>query len=123
MTILTNPPQPGGRPAATRRYRSGNADETARRTDAWEHETCGEEQARWERETKAEWDARVAIRQANDDAQKVRHALTAAQRVESHDPPAAGIIPEPMRIHDEPAPARRRPRDETVLFAWTDETQ
>jgi hypothetical protein len=168
MTILTNPPQPSERPAATRRYRSGNADETARRTDASEHETCGEEQARWERETKAEWDARVATqRQANDDAQKVRHALTAAQTakpetassrsisspakeqptptersdappgdprsrssevhstfaIESHDPPAAGIIPEPMRIHDEPAAARRRPRDETVLFAWTDETQ
>jgi hypothetical protein len=189
MTILTNPPQPG-RHGATRWYRSGHTDETARHTDAWEHETFEEEQARWERsdpeyariceavrqakekgeqaslsadKTKAEWDARVATeRQADDDAQRVRHALTAARTAkpatassrtvaspateqstptersdappgdprsrssqvhttfpsESHDSPAAGIIPEPVRIHDEAAAARRRQRDETVLFAW-----
>jgi hypothetical protein len=195
MTILTNPPQHLDRHAATRWYRSGHTDETARHTDAWEHETFGEEQARWERrdpeyariceavrqakekdeqaslsadKTKGERDARVATqRHANSDAQKVRHALTAAQTakpetassqtvsspateqstppersdappgdprtrssqvhttfaIESHASRAAGISPEPVRIHDEPAAARRRPRDETVLFAWPDETR
>jgi hypothetical protein len=81
--------------------------ELVRHTEAWEHETFAEEQARWERsdpeyariceevrlarargeeaslradQAKAEWDARVATqRQASDDAQKVRHALKADQ--------------------------------------------
>jgi hypothetical protein len=108
MTILTNPQQPGDRPAAQRWLRSGHADETTRDTDAWEHENFAEEQARWEREdpeyarvceavrqamakgeqaslsadkTKAEWDARVATqRAADDDVRKARHGLTAAQK-------------------------------------------
>ena len=74
-----------------------------RHTDAWEHETFAEEQARWEREdseyaricdevrqartegeeasrcadqAKAEWDARVATqRQANDNAQQAHPVL------------------------------------------------
>jgi hypothetical protein len=86
-------------------YKFGDADEAVRHTDAWEHETFAEEQARWERtdpayariceqvrqakkkgeeasrradQAKAEWDARVATqRQASDDAQKARHALKA----------------------------------------------
>lgn len=82
--------------------RSGDGAAAVRQTDPWEQETFAEEQARWERsdpeyariceevrqardrgeqaslradEVKAEWDARVAPRrQANDDAQKARHA-------------------------------------------------
>ena len=105
MTILQNPPQSGGRHAGKRRYTFGHDDEAVRHTDAWEHETFAEEQARWERsdpeyariceaarqarqsgeeasrradEAKAEWDARVATqRRANDDAQKARHVLSA----------------------------------------------
>jgi hypothetical protein len=194
MTILINPPQHGHRHAARRWYGSGHRDETVRHTDAWEHETFAEEQARWERgdpeyariceavrqakkkgeqaslsadKTKAEWDARVATqRRANDDAQRAHHALTAAQTakpgttssrtgsspaterstpteradappgdprsrsphvhttfaIESRDSPAIGIIPEPVPIHDEPAAARRTPRDVTVLSARPDET-
>ena len=76
----------------------GRRDQAVRYTEAWEHETFAEEQARWERsdpeyarlcaevrqakdrgeeasrradEAKAEWDARVASqRQANDDAER-----------------------------------------------------
>ncbi len=98
MTILQKPPQSGITHAGKRWYRFGDDDEAVRHTDAWEHETFAEEQARWEREdseyariceqvrqakkngeeasrradhAKAEWDARVAPqRQANDDAQK-----------------------------------------------------
>jgi hypothetical protein len=82
-------------------YRFGHADDTVRRTHAWEHETFAEEQARWERsdpeyaricenvrqaqglgeeallradEVKAAWDARVATqRHASDDAEKKAH--------------------------------------------------
>jgi hypothetical protein len=101
MTILTNRRQHRDRHAV----RPGHKGETTRHTDAWEHETFAEEQARWERddpeyaricesvrqakkkgeqaslsadEIKAEWDARVATqRQDNDHAQMARHALTA----------------------------------------------
>jgi hypothetical protein len=195
MTILKSPPQHGDRHAAARWYKSGHAAETTRDTDAWEHETFGEDQARLERgdpeyaricepvrqakdkgeqaslsadKTKAQWDARVACqRAADDDPQKACHALTAAQTVKpqpassrkgsspateqskptepsegpprdprsrssqlhanfaiaSHDSPAAGIIQEPVRIHDDPDAARRRPRDDTVFFSWPDETR
>jgi hypothetical protein len=175
MTILQKPPQSGDRHAGKRRYKFGHDDQVVRHTDAWEHETFAEEQARWERsdpeyariceqvrqakerggeasrradEAKAEWDARVATqRQANDDAQKAHHALKADQTarrqtassrgasspateeptpakrsdaapgdprsgsfhmdttfaIESHYSPAPGIIPEPVRVHDQPA--------------------
>src|SRR5207302_10675704 len=81
-------------------HRFGHGDQAVRYTEAWEHETFAEEQARWERsdpeyariceearqakdrgeeasrradEAKAEWDARVATqRQANDDAQRAQ---------------------------------------------------
>jgi hypothetical protein len=103
MTILQKPPRSGVGHAAKGWYRFGHADEAVRHTDAWEHETFAEEQARWERSdpayariceqvrlakkdgeeasrradhAKAEWDARVAThRQATDDAQKARHRL------------------------------------------------
>jgi hypothetical protein len=83
-------------------HRFGHADNAVRRTEAWEHETFAEEQARWERsdpeyaricddvrrahgageqasvradEAKAAWDARVATRrEASDEAQRARHA-------------------------------------------------
>jgi hypothetical protein len=105
MTILQKPPRSGDRQSGKRRYRFRHAGEAVRRTDAWEHETFAEEQARWERsdpeyariceevrqakksgeeasrradQAKAEWDARVATqRQAEDDAQKADHALRA----------------------------------------------
>ncbi len=103
MTTLQRPRQNGDRHAGKRWHRFGHGDQAVRYTEAWEHETFAEEQARWERgdpdyaricdavrqarhrgteasrravEAKAEWDARVATRrQANDDAQKARHAL------------------------------------------------
>ncbi|MDQ6817555.1 MAG: hypothetical protein M3018_09165 [Actinomycetota bacterium] len=109
MTILQTPPQSGVKHAAKGWCKFGHADEPVRYTDAREHETFAEEQARLERsdpeyariceavreaeqmgeeasrradETKAECDARVAPkRQADDDAQKARHALQADQPV------------------------------------------
>jgi hypothetical protein len=155
MTILEKPP-PSGNPHAARGWHGfGRRDQVVHYTEAWEHETFAEEQARWERgdpdyariceqvrlakerggeaslcaiEAKAEWDARLgAQRQANDDAQKADHALKADQTarrsraasrnssqrrnrrwrttfaMESYDSPAPGIMPEPVRVHDEPA--------------------
>ena len=109
MTILQTPPQNGVNHAAQGWWKFGHANQPVRHTNAWEHETFAEEQARWERSdphyariceavrqakqtgeeasqradgAKAEWDARVATkRQANDDAQKARHALQADQPV------------------------------------------
>jgi hypothetical protein len=105
MTILQVSRQSGDGHAATGWHRFGDGDQAVRHTEAWEHETFAEEQARWEREdleyariceqvrqarerggeasrradeAKAEWDARVARqRQANDDAQRAHHALNA----------------------------------------------
>ena len=107
MTILQKAPKSGNRRSAKGWHKFGHADDAVRHTDAWEHETFAEEQARWERsdpayaricdhvrqardrgeeasrradQAKAEWDARVATqRQASDDAQKTRHALNADQ--------------------------------------------
>jgi hypothetical protein len=101
MTILQKSPQ-SGRHARKGWYRFGRADQAVRHTNAWEHETFAEEQARWERsdpayarlceevrqanergelaardadQAKAEWDARLATqRQAADDAQRADHA-------------------------------------------------
>jgi hypothetical protein len=102
MTILQKLLQSGDGHAARGWHRFGCGDQAVRSTDAWEHETFAEEQARWERndpayaricdevrrartegeeasrradQAKAEWDARVATRrQANDAAQGARHA-------------------------------------------------
>jgi hypothetical protein len=107
MTILRKPRQSGDGRAGMRWYKFGHADEVVRHTEAWEHETFAEEQARWERSDpayarvcedvrrarkkgeeasrradaiKAEWDARAASqRQANDAAQKAHHVLKAEQ--------------------------------------------
>jgi hypothetical protein len=104
MTILQRPRQSGDEHAARGGHSFGDGDQAVRYTEAWEHETFAEEQARWERrdpeyagiceqvrqarerggeasrradEVKAEWDARVAAqRQANDDAERAHHALT-----------------------------------------------
>ena len=109
MTILQKPRHSGDGQPARAWHRFGHGDQAVRYTEAWDHETFAEEQARWERsdpqyariceavrqakqtgeeasqradEAKAEWDARVAPkRQANDDAQKARHALQADQPV------------------------------------------
>jgi hypothetical protein len=182
MTIRQKPPQRGDRHARQGWYTFGHAEEAVRHTEAWEHETFEEEQARWERDdpayariceavrqtkdrgdeaslraddAKAEWDARVATqREANDEAQKERHASnanptpnrrrTATARtvssrrpksrslrssgtsrlvirareghhhmhttfaMESNDSPVPGIMPEPARVHDEPAAPNRR---------------
>ncbi len=98
MTIRQKPLQSGDGHAATVRH-----------TEAWEHETFAEEQARWERsdpayariceavreardgseeasqradQAKGEWDARVATqRDANDDAQRAHHALNPTLRM------------------------------------------
>jgi hypothetical protein len=107
MTILQKPLQSGDGYAVRGWHRFGHGAQPVRHTEAWEHETFAEEQARWERsdreyariceqvrqakkrggeasrradQAKAEWDARVATqRQANDDAQRANHALKAAQ--------------------------------------------
>jgi hypothetical protein len=112
MTVLQKPRQRGDRHAGRRWYEFGHADQAVRHTDAWEHETFAEEQARWERsdpeyariceqvrqarhkseeasrradEAKADWDARVATRRhADDDAQKARHELKAEQSALRH---------------------------------------
>ena len=104
MTTTQKPLQSADGQAAT-----GGGDQAVRHTEVWEHETFAEEQARWERsdpdyariceavrqaardgdeealrlaeQTKGEWDARVATqRDANDDAQRARHALNHAPR-------------------------------------------
>jgi hypothetical protein len=107
MTILQKQKQrhSGHEHAGKRRHKLGHGDQAVRHTDAWEHETFAEEQARWERadpeyaricqgvrharergeeasrradQAKAAWDARVATqRQADDDRQKVLYALKA----------------------------------------------
>jgi hypothetical protein len=189
MSIRHNQ-QPSGDGHAARGWPGlGHGDQAVRYTEAWEHETFAEEQARWERsdpeyariceqvrqarkggharkggreasqradQAKAEWDARVATRrQADDDAQRADHALKAAQTarrlpatsatssqerksrslksaralrlvigareghhdvhttfaIESNDSPAPGIMPEPVRVHDEPG-ATTAPRGE-----------
>jgi hypothetical protein len=90
-------------------------------------------------EVKAEWDARVATeRQASDDSQRAQHALEVDQMAgcppatsrtvsshhmhatfpnESNASPAPGIMPEPVRVYDEPA-AMTAPRGERPA-AWT----
>ena len=175
MTSLQEPLQSGDRQASRGWHWFGRVDPAVRYTEAWEHETFAEEQARWERsdpqyaricqrvrqargrggevsrcavEAKAEWDARVATqRQADDDSERAHHALktgrtvrhrpatsrTPSQRrkaralessrtprpvirarecrhfmrttfaIESNDSPAPGIMPEPVRVHDQPA--------------------
>jgi hypothetical protein len=103
MTILQKLLQSGDGHAARGWHGFGDGDQAVRHTEAWEHETFAEEQARWERsdpeyariceevrqakergeeasrradQAKAEWDARVATqRQANDAAQKAHHAF------------------------------------------------
>ena len=107
MTILQKLRQSGDGHAARRWHGFGRGDRAVRYTEAWEHETFAEEQARWERndpdyariceqvreaekrggeasrrahEAKAQWDARGATqRQADDDAQREHHALEADQ--------------------------------------------
>jgi hypothetical protein len=103
MTILQKPPRSGDGHAARARRWFGHRVQAVRHTEAWEHETFAEEQARWERgdpeyaqicqevrqarerggedslradEVKTEWDTRVASqRQANDDANRAEHVV------------------------------------------------
>ncbi len=49
MTILHEAPSRGSRHSGNRWYKFRRADKAVRHTDAWEHETFAEEQARWER--------------------------------------------------------------------------
>jgi hypothetical protein len=128
MTILQTPLQSGDGHAGKRGYKFGHADQSVRYTEAWEHETFAEEQARWERcdpdyariceqvrqakdggeeasrradEAKADWDARVATqRQADDDAQRARHVIRAREGHHYMHTPAPGIMPEPVRVHE-----------------------
>ncbi len=106
MTMPHKSPRSGDRHAAKGKSKLDHAGEVVRHTDAWEHENFEEEQARWERsdpeyarvcetarqaknqdedasrradQAKADWDARAAPqRQATDDREKTRHAVTAA---------------------------------------------
>ena len=49
MTILQKLLQSGDGHAARGWHRFGHGDQAVRYTEAWEHETFAEEQARWER--------------------------------------------------------------------------
>ena len=49
MTILTKPLDSGDGHAARRWHGFGDGDEAVRYTEAWEHETFAEQQARWDR--------------------------------------------------------------------------
>jgi hypothetical protein len=150
MTSLQRQQSGDGHAARARRW-FGRRDQAVRYTEAWEHETFAEEQARWERgdpgyariceevrqarekggdasrradEAKAEWDARVASqRRASDDAERADHAIRAREAhhhtdttltIESNRSPTPGIIPEPVRVHDQPA-ARTAPRGERPI--------
>ncbi len=101
MTILQKRLPSGDGHAARGWHWFGHRDQAVRYTEAWEHETFAEEQARWERsdpeyaricaevrqakdrggeawrradQAKAEWDARTATqRQADDDVQEAHH--------------------------------------------------
>jgi hypothetical protein len=105
MTMPHKPPHSGDRNAVKGRSKLDHAGEAGHHTDAWQHENFEEEQARWERsdpeyaricetarqaknqdeeasrradQAKADWDARAAPqRQATDDAEKARDAMTA----------------------------------------------
>jgi hypothetical protein len=79
----------------------------------------------------ARWDPRGACQRAADastptepsddpprDQRSRSSQLHANFAIASHDPPAAKIIPEPVRTHESTG---RRPRDETVFFHWPDE--
>ncbi len=102
MTILQNPFHRGDPSPARGRHVFGHGDRPVRHTEAWEHETFAEEQARWERGdrgyaqiceqvrqaekkggdvllradlAKADWDAEAAAqRQVTDDAERAHHA-------------------------------------------------
>ena len=173
MTILQKLLQSGDEHGARGSHRLGHRDQAVRHTEAWEHETFAEEQARWERsdpeyariceaareakdrgeeasrradEAKAKWDARVATqRQANDDALRAHHVIAAREShhdihttfaIECNHSPAPGIMPEPVRVHDEPvamtappgqaarrryrAPATRNPvTNEPTKLQWS----
>jgi hypothetical protein len=127
MTILRKLRQSGDRHAARGWHRFGHGVQAVRYTEAWEHENFAEEQARWERsdleyariceqvrqargrggegslradEAKAEWDARVYTqRQADDDAQRVHHALKGNQTA-GRRPALADLVP----AAEEPVP-------------------
>jgi hypothetical protein len=102
MAILQRPRRSGDTRASRHRHRFGHGHRAVRHTEAREHETFAEEQARWGRsdpeyaricdevrrakdsgeeasrradEAKADWDARVAPqRQAHDAAQRSHHS-------------------------------------------------
>ncbi len=143
MTILQRPPHSGDGHAATGRYKFGYADHAVRHTDAWEHETFAEEQARWERadpeyaricdrvrqaneeggeaslradEAKAEWDARVATqRHADDEAQRASHAH---HHMDTTFAIASNDSPAPGIM---PAPVRAR--DQSAMLTRTGERE
>jgi hypothetical protein len=123
MTSLHNSLKGGDAYPACGRHGFGRGDRPVRRTEAWEHETFAEEQARWERNdpgyawicervrqakpsggdaslradlAKAEWDARAAVRrQVNDDAQRAHHALKTDPTARR--PPATSSLPRKTR--------------------------
>jgi hypothetical protein len=112
MTILRQSSRRDGGHARKLWRRFGHTNQPVRHTEAWQHETFKEEQARWERsdpeyaricedvrraqerggepsrradQTKADWDARAATqRQANDDAEKAHHAVKADRTAACH---------------------------------------
>ena len=107
MTILQRLRDHRGGHAAGSRQRFGHGEPEVRRTEAWEHETFAEEQARWERgdgeyaqicedvrgaegeeasqradDVKAGWDAGAAPqRAASDGAERARHLNRSARAI------------------------------------------
>jgi hypothetical protein len=118
MTILQKLRDVHDRYGVRGRQQFGHADHEVRHTEAWEHETFAEEQARWERgdreyariceevrsaegdeaslradDAKADWDVCAAPqRQADDQAERVRHVNL----------PVTGLEPEPVGILSNP---------------------
>ena len=113
MTILQKLLPTGDEHAGKRRHAFRHADQAVRHTEAWEHETFAEEQARWARndpeyariceevqevrarggkallradEAKAEWDARHAVQRQMSDVIERAHHLSRAREAHRNVP-------------------------------------
>ena len=95
------------------------ADQTARRRPATSRTSS---QRRKSRSLKSTRTPRLVIRARAD-----HHRMHTTFAIESNDSPAPGIMPEPVRVHDEPAATtasrgERRPHD-SVFVARPPETR
>lgn len=135
MTIAQRPRQSRDGRFARRWHSFARGDQAVRHSEAWEHETFAEEQARWERsdpgyaticqearearqrggeasrradEAKAAWDAREARqRQETDDALRAQHSLQGDQTAGR---PSATLRASSRRRKIRPLRSARTPR-------------